>query len=170
MVRKVSYRINEAIKAAEIRLINQKGEQLGVVRTAKALEIAKKEGLDLVEVAPSAKPPVVKLLDFKRFLASQRKQEKIAKRRSVKTQLKEIRIRPNIGEADLNIRARHAEEFLKEEIRVKLTVVYRGREITHPEIGLEKLNKLIEMLKEVAKVGGEPARRGRTVEVILVPK
>lgn len=169
MVR-ISYRINQNIKAPEIRLINQKGKQVGVVKTAKALETAKKEGLDLVEVAPSAKPPVAKLLDFKRFLAEQKKEERIAQKRSAKTELKELRFNPNIGEADLNVRVKRAEEFLKKGDRVKLTVVYRGREAAHLEVGLNKINKMVELLKEVAKIVEGPTHRGKTVEAFLVPR
>ena len=143
---------------------------MGVMETSRALAIAKDRKLDLVEVSPSAKPPAAKLLDFQRFLLEQKKKEKVAKQRTTKTGLKEIRIKPNIGEADLNVRAKRAEEFLKGGDRVKLTVVYRGREITHPEVGLEKINKLTEVLKEVAKVGESPMRRGRTMEVILIPR
>lgn len=167
---KPSYRINQNIKAKEIRLIDQKGKQLGVVKTAEALKTAERRGLDLVEVAPSAKPPVAKLFNFQKFLLEQKKRGKIAKKRGVKTELKEIRIKPNIGEADLNVRAKRAEGFLKEGDRVKLTVVYRGREITHPEVGLEKINKLIEMLKEGARVGEGPTRRGRAMEALLIPR
>lgn len=167
---KLSYRINQNIKAKEIRLIDERGKQLGVMKTTKALETAKRKDLDLVEVAPSAKPPVAKLLDFRKFLREQRKKEKAARKRTVKTEIKEIRIRPNIGEGDLNTRARQAKEFLEEGDRVKLTVVYRGRETSHPEIGLEKINKLIEMLKEGARVGEEPIHRGRTVEAFLIPR
>lgn len=141
-----------------------------MVKIAEAMEIAKRKGLDLVEVAPSARPPVVKLLNFRKFLLVRRKKEKITKRKSPKTELKEIRIRPNIGEADLNTRAKRTKEFLKKGSRVKLTVFYRGREVTHPEVGLEKINKLIEMLKEVARVEEGPVQKKRAVEAILVPK
>lgn len=167
---KLSYKINQNIKAKEVRLIDQKGEQLGVMEISRALAIAKDRKLDLVEVSPSAKPPVCKLLDFKRFLLEKKRKEKTAKRKSTKVELKEIRIKPNIGEADLNVRARRAEEFLKEGNRVKLTVVYRGREMSHPEVGLEKINKMLEALKEVAKIEGEPTRRGRAMEALLVPR
>lgn len=165
-----AFRINQNIKAKEIRLVDVHGKQLGIIKTIEALAIAKRKGLNLVEVAPSAKPPVAKLLNFQKFLLAQKKKEKAAKKGSAKTELKEIRIKPNIGEADLNIRAKRAKEFLKKGDRVKLTVFYRGREVTHPEVGLEKINKLIEMLKEVARIGESPMRRGRTMEVILVPR
>lgn len=167
---KISYRINQNIKVKEVRLIDQKGEQLGVMETSRALAIAKDRRLDLVEVSPSAKPPVCKLLDFKRLLLEKRKKEKTAKKKGTRVELKEIRIKPNIGEADLNVRARRAEEFLKEGKRVKLTVVYRGREMSHPEVGLEKINKMLEALREVARIEGEPTRRGRTMEALLIPR
>lgn len=140
------------------------------MEASKALEIAKREGLDLVEVAPSTKPPVVKLLNFQRFLLERKKKKKVAKKRSTKIELKEIRIKPNIGEADLNTRAKRTREFLKRGNRVKLTVFYRGREVTHPEVGLEKINKFIEMLREVARVEESPVQKKRTLEAILIPK
>ena len=166
---KNSYRTNEAIKAPEVRVIGEGGKQVGVMPTAEALESARQNGLDLVEVAPSAKPPVIKIIDPKHYLFQQGKKEKATKK-GKRSELKEVRIRPNIGNYDLEIRARRAEKFLKEGDRVKLTVVFRGREITHPEVGLAKMGRIIELLKESGDPEKEPERKGRTLEVIINPK
>lgn len=167
---KLSYRINQNIKAKKVRLIDQKGKQLEVMEISRALAIAKDRKLDLVEVAPAAKPPVCKLWDFQRFLREQKKRRKAARRSSTRVELKEIRIRPNIGKADLNVRVKLAKKFLRKRNRVKLTVIYRGREISHPEVGLEKINALTESLKEIAKMEESPKRKGRSIEVTLVPR
>jgi translation initiation factor IF-3 len=165
---RVNYKINQEIKSGRVRLVDREGKQLGVVETAKALEKARKAGLDLVEVAPAAKPPVARLLNFRQFLLEKKKQEKKSKKKVTRSEVKEIRIRPNIGEADLSIRAKRTKEFLEEGHRVKLTVVFRGREITHPEIGIEKINKLLGLLAGEGKTMGKPRRKGRTIEVILL--
>lgn len=166
---KNSYRVNEEIKAAEVRIIDDKGKQVGVMPRQKALELAKEKELDLVEVAPSAKPPVVKIINVKHFLFQREKQEKAAKKGG-KSELKEFRIRPNIGENDLGIRVRRAEEFLKEGNQVKLTVVFRGRENAHPEIGLAKIKIMLEQLKEVGIPEKEPERLGKIIEVVINPR
>ena len=152
-----------------MRVIDADGKQIGVMDLSNALAIANKKGLDLVEVSPAAQPPVAKLLDFKRFLNERKKLDKIAKRES-RSILKEIRISPNISDGDLKIKARRAKEFLEKGCQVKVSVIYRGREITHPEIGLEKINGLLVMLTEDAKIMEPPKRVGRTVEATLTPK
>ncbi|OGC56092.1 translation initiation factor IF-3 [candidate division WWE3 bacterium RIFCSPHIGHO2_01_FULL_48_15] len=168
MVKRVSYRINEAVKAPEIRLIGEKGEESKVMPTKEALTLAREAGLDLVEIAPGAKPPVARITNFQRFLFQKEKEEKASKKGG-KSQLKEFRIRPNIGDNDLEIRTRRAEEFLRAGDRVKLTVVFRGREITHPEVGLEKVRRVIDLLKEVGSAEKDPQRMGRTYEVLINP-
>ncbi len=143
-----------------------------MMETNKALDLAREKNLDVVEVAPAAKPPVAKLLNFKQFVLDQKKKLKKVKaeKKIHKIELKEVRIKPNIGEGDLTTRAKQIEGFLKKGNRVKLTVFYRGREVTHPEVGLEKVKKLIEMLQEVAKVEESPTQKKRTVEALLSPK
>jgi len=165
---RLNYRVNQNIKAREVRVIDQTGEQLGVMPTSEALEAANRSGLDLVEVAPAANPPVAKLLNFKQFAFERKKQEKEA-RKSTRAGLKEIRMRPNIGEADLAIRAKRAREFLEEGNQVKLTVVFRGREITHPDIGLEKINGLTRALADDARLERAPMQKGRMITATLVP-
>lgn len=164
MVKGPSYRINHQIKSPKVRVIDAKGEQVGVMTTADALKLANEKELDLVEVASSAKPPVVKIINFKRWLFRKEKEEK-KKRRS---ELKEFRVRPNIGDHDLQLRASRAEKFLRGGDRVKLTVIFRGRELSHPEIGLEKLKKMTELLRGVGKPEKDPARVGRGYEITFV--
>jgi len=166
MVKKSSYRINHQIKSREVRVVDDQGEQLGVMETSEALKLSQKRELDLVEVAPSAKPPVVRVLDYKRWLFQKEKEEG---KKKIRTQLKELRIRPNIGDNDLEVRVRKAEEFLKDGDRVKLTVFFRGREIAHPEIGLEKIRRVTELLKGIGEPEKDPIRIGRGYEVTFIP-
>lgn len=165
---KNSYLLNEKIKVPEVRVIDEKGKQLGVVPTEEALALAREKDLDLIEVAPLAKPPVAKILDFQRFLFQRKKQEKTAARKG-RSELKEFRIRPNIGNNDLEIRVERARKFLQKGDRVKLTVVFRGREMTHLEVGLVKIKKMIDLLKEVGLPEKEPERLERTYEVVINP-
>ena len=165
MVGKPSYKINHQIKSPELRVIDEKGEQLGVMDTSAALKLALERELDLVEVAPGAQPPVAKILDFKKWLFQREKEEKKQQR----SELKELRIRPNIGDNDLEIRARRAEDFLGNGDKVKLTVVLRGRERAHPDVGLAKLNRLIDLLKEEGKPEKDPVVTGNGYEATLIP-
>ncbi len=149
-------------------MIDRAGKQIGVLTIHEARELAQKEGVDLVEVSPSAQPPVVRIVDLKKWLFERGKQSEGKKGK--KSELKEFRIRPNIGENDLAVRARRAEKFLREGDKVKLTVVFRGREFSHPEVGLEKLKKMTEFLKESGKPEGDPVRMERGYELNFVPK
>lgn len=162
-----SYRTNERIRAPQVRVIDENGQQLGVMPTAEALNTAKSRGVDLVEVAPFAQPPVVRIIDYKRWLFQREKQKE--GRKESKTELKELRIRPNIGENDLRLRVRRAEGFLRAGDKVKLAVIYRGREITHPEIGLQKIKTVSELLREVGKPEKDPERFERGYEVTFIP-
>jgi len=168
MVKALFYTTNERIRSPKVRVIDQKGKQLGVLDTKEALEMAQSEGLDLVAVAPSAKPPVAKILNYKKWLFQKEKQRKEGKKEK-RSELKELRIGPNIGDHDLERRVSRAEEFLKAGDKVKLSVFFRGRQRAHPEVGLEKINRVIGLLKEVGKPEKDPARSARGYEVILVP-
>lgn len=168
MVRKPSYRTNEHIRVPEVRVIDETGKQIGVLPTQEALKLARKKEKDLVEVAPGAHPPVVRIIDLKKWLFERGKQTEGKKGK--RPELKEFRIRPNIGGNDLIVKARRAENFLKEGDKVKLTVVFRGREFSHPEIGLEKLKKMEELLKDAGKPEGDPVRMERGYELSFVPK
>src|SRR3990172_5573532 len=166
-IKRPSYRTNEWIRSAELMVIDEDGKQLGVMATRAALEAARSKGLDLVEVAPSAQPPVVRIVNYKRWLFEREKQKGEASEK--RSELKELRFRPNIGENDLRLRARRAEDFLQAGDKVKLTVVFRGREAAHPELGLEKIRLITDMLKKFGKMEKEPARFDRGYDVMLLP-
>ncbi|MEX1061499.1 MAG: translation initiation factor IF-3 [Patescibacteria group bacterium] len=160
-----SYRLNQRIRSPQVRVIGEKGEQLGVMETGEALKIAQAQDLDLVEVAPNANPPVARILDFKKWLFQREKEEK----KQPKTALKEFRVRPNIGEKDLQVRVGRAEKFLKAGHKVKLAVIFRGRERVHPELGLEKIKQVTEFLKGTGKPEKEPKSIGRGYEITFTP-
>ncbi len=164
-ITQASYRLNQQIRSPQVRVIGEEGEQLGVMETTQALKLAGEKGLDLVEVAPNAQPPVVRVLDFKKWLFQREKEEK----KQPKTTLKEFRIRPNIGGKDLEVRVERAEGFLKDGHKVKLTVLFRGREKAHPELGLEKIKLVEDQLKGVGKPEKEPKSIGRGYEVTFIP-
>src|SRR3972149_10344208 len=166
-IKKPSYRINERIRATEVRVIDADGKQLVVMATRVACDSAQSRGLDLVEVAPAAQPPVVRIINYKRWIFEREKQKGEAGEK--RSELKELRFRPNIGENDLRLRARRAEDFLRSGDKVKLTVVFRGREAAHPELGLEKIRGLAETLKEFGKMEKDPVRAERGYEVTLLP-
>jgi len=160
-------RVNERIRAREVRLIGEKGEQLGVVPLSQALEIARKRNLDLVEVAATAEPPVCRLLDYGKYKYEQAKKEREARRSQKVSLLREIRLRPKIDSHDFEAKARTAKKLLAGGDKVKVTVRFRGREITHPEIGWRLLQRMSESLKEMAVVERQPLLEGRSMFLIL---
>lgn len=151
-----------------MRLIGENGEQLGVMPVKKALDIAKEHGLDLVEVAGGSSPSVCRILDYGRYRYEQTKKERKA-RQGQRSGLKEIRIRPRVQEHDLETKIRLAKRLLQEGDKVKLNVVFRGREITHPELGLRALQKVTDGLKDVAGIDGSPSLEGRMMNLVLTP-
>lgn len=151
-----------------MRLIGENGEQLGVMPIRKALDTAKENGLDLVEVAASSNPPVCKILDYGRFKYEQTKKERKA-RQGQRTGLKELRVKPRVQEHDLETKIRLAKRMLEEGDKVKVSVVFRGREITHPELGLRALQKITDGLKDIAGIDGSPALEGRMMHLVLTP-
>ena len=163
------YRINEYIQAPQIRVVDDKAKQIGVMRREEALKIAQEKGLDLVEVAPAAKPPVVKLINFKKFRyleAKKRRQEK----KSIKGgELKEIRLTPFIAKGDFEFRVKRAQEFLGEGNKVKVTVRFVGRQITRKEFGQELLRRFIKELELQSKSEHEPRWAGRKLFTTLAP-
>lgn len=141
---------------------------LGVISRDKALEIAREQELDLVEVAPMERPPVCKIMDYGKFKYEQTRKQR--KTKAHQQQLKEIRVRPQCGQADLDTKLRHAKEFLAEKDKVQITVQFRGREMAHTEVGLALVNDMVEKLAEVAKVERYPTREGRKIIAVLAPK
>ncbi len=162
-------RVNERIIAREIRLVGDKGEQLGIMPLIQAQETARKQNLDLVEVAPTAAPPVCRLLDYGKFKYEQAKKEHEARKSQKISLLREIRLRPKIGTHDFEAKARTAKKLLTEGAKVKVTILFRGREITHPELGRKLLQRMSESLSEVASTERHPAMYGRQMNIILMP-
>lgn len=163
-------RVNERIRVREVRLIDEDGTQLGVVQTRDALEIAREKGLDLVEVQPNAMPPVCRLMDYGRFRYEESRKERESRRKSKGAVLKEVRIYPKIGDHDLNTKARQAQRFLEDGDKVKVAVLFRGREMLHQEIGRELLKQVVEQLQPVSTVDQDARMEGRTMSVLLSPK
>ncbi|MCM8825320.1 MAG: translation initiation factor IF-3 [Candidatus Omnitrophica bacterium] len=150
-------------------MINEEGKQVGIVPRDQAIALAKEKLMDLVEIVPNANPPVCRILDFKRFLYEQKKKEKEARKKQKATQMKEIRLRPEISEHDYRFKKQHIEEFLKEGHRVKISVSFKGREILHKERGYNILQRLINDLGPIAKVEKSPHEEGRSLNIIIIP-
>jgi translation initiation factor IF-3 len=163
-------RINEKILVREVRLIDDQGNQRGIVPTAEALAIARQAGLDLVEVSPNANPPVCKLLDFGKYRFEQEKKLRESKKRQKLMKLKEIRMQPKIEEHDLSFKTRHIQEFLGEGFKVKVTIRFRGRELAHTELGRGVLDKVLEALGDTFVVDKPPQMEGRMMSMFLSPK
>lgn len=160
--------MNEKIRAPKIRLVDPDEGQIGVLTREEALKIAKEKSLDLVEVAPGSKPPVVKLIDFAKFKYDEAKKKKAKKGSSQDT--KTLRLRPFMDEHDLNIKLRKIEKFIKKGNRVKLQIRFFGREITKKEFGFELIKKTASALDKSAKLHGQPKLKGRAIEALIVPK
>ena len=162
-------RVNEAIRAREVRLVGDKGQQLGVMPLIQAREIARKQSLDIVEVAATTVPPVCRLLDYGKYKYEQAKKERQARRSQKIALLKEVRMRPKIGDHDFEAKARLAKKLLGGGDKVKVSILFRGREITHPDIGLRLLNRMAESVKEASSLERQPAMDGRRMVMILAP-
>lgn len=162
-------RVNEEITAPEVRLIDVEGGQLGVMKTSRALAIATEKGTDLVEVAPTADPPVCRLMDYGKFLYETQKRERDARKSQSKVEVKEIRLRPKTGEHDINYKLRDARRFLERGAKVKVRIRFRGREVTHPELARDLMIRIADELNDVAVVEKTPGMEGNTMLMILGP-
>ena len=162
--------MNEGIRAREVRVVDNNGEQLGIMSVREALSIAGERGLDLVEVAPSAKPPVCRIMDYGKHRYEQSKRDKAAKKKQKIVNVKEIRMSPKIDEHDFEVKLKAAERFLKSGDKVKVTVRFRGREIVHSNLARTKLDSLATQLKEVAVVERPPKLEGRQMIAVLAPR
>lgn len=151
-------------------MIDEEGEQLGVMPPYQAVRLAEDKGLDLVEVAPTAKPPVCRIMDYGKYLYQQSKKAQEAKKHQKTIQVKEVKFRPKIDEHDYEFKKNHVIRFLKDENKVKATVMFRGREVTHSEIGVEILNRLRDEVEELAAVEKHPKLEGYTMTMILAPR
>ena len=163
-------RINEQIRVREVRLIDDSGEQKGIVPTIEALRMAKEKDLDLVEVSPNANPPVCKILDYGKYRFEQEKKLRESKKNQKVLKLKEIRMQPKIGPGDLDTKAKHVQEFLEEGNKVKVTIRFRGRELAHTELGYDVLNEVLKRLTSAYVVEKQPAMDGKFMSMTIASK
>lgn len=163
-------RINERIRIREVRLIDEDGAQLGVLATRDALEIARERGLDLVEVQPNAIPPVCRLMDYGRFRYEESRRERDSRKKAKGATLKEVRLAPKIGAHDLQTKARQAQKFLEEGDKVKVSVLFRGREMLHQEIGRGLLDQVIVQLQPFGNLEQDARMEGRSMSIFMSPK
>ena len=162
-------RINDAIRAPEVRLIGVDGSQLGIYSNSNAQKIAEDQNLDLVEIAPNAEPPVCRIMDYGKYKYEQAVKAKKARKNQTKVAVKEMKFRPKIDTGDYETKKRHVMRFLDSGAKVKITIMFRGREMAHPEIGLNMLEKLAEDLKDVATVEVPPKLEGRNMHMLVAP-
>ncbi len=162
--------VNEQIKAREVLVIDGDGTQLGVMKTAEALDMAREKKLDLVNVAPNARPPVCRMMDYGKFKYEQSKRDREARKKQKITTIKEIKLRPNIDTHDFDVKAKRGIKFLENGDKIKVTVMFRGREITHPEIAYRLCQKLAKDLADYGVVEKPAKQEGRNMIMILTPK
>ena len=162
-------RINERIRVPEVRLIGEDGQQIGVLSTPDALRYAQDRDLDLVEVAPDARPPVCRVLDYSKYKYEQAQKLKQARKHQQQITVREIKFRPKIAQHDYDTKKGHVERFLRHKDKVKITIMFRGREVTHPERGVAILDRLAEELSELAVVEQRPVQDGRNMTMLLAP-
>ena len=165
----MEHQINEEIRDKDVRLISNDGEQLGVMSAKEAQDIAYEKGMDLVKIAPQAKPPVCKIMDYGKFRFEQAKREKEARKNQRVVEIKEIRLTPNIDIGDLNTKVKNACRFLKDGDKVKVSVRFRGREVTHSSLGQDLLHRFAELCSECSTVEKQPKLEGRQMLMFLAP-
>ena len=162
--------MNDEIRVPEVRLIGAEGEQLGVVPTRDALKSSEESGLDLVEVSPEAKPPVCRIMDFGKFKFQTSKRKAAARKKQKQIQIKEIKLRPATEEADYQVKLRNINKFLEQGDKSKITIRFRGREMSHPELGMQLLHRMVSDLTELGVVEQHPKFEGRQIVMVLGPK
>ena len=162
-------RINERIRVAEVRLVDEDGSQIGVVKTDDALAMAAERDLDLVEVAPNSRPPVARLLDYSKYKYEQEQKAKAARKHQQQVNVREIKLRPKIADHDYETKKGHVERFLRHGDKVKVTIMFRGREQAHPERGRALLERLFEDIDELAVIESAPQQEGRNMHMMLAP-
>lgn len=164
------YRTNQRIFATELRVLDAEGQQIGVLSKIEALRLAQEQELDLVEIAPMAKPPVAKIIDYNKFLYQLEKKKKEEKKKAKVSETKEVRLGPFMSDNDLQVMIRRGREFLEEGDKVKLVVKFRGRQITHPEFGKETIGKFVDSLKDISKIDREVHFEGKQLIALLSPE
>ncbi len=162
-------RINDRIRAREVRLVDPDGEQLGIKSLAEALNLAREQDLDLVEVAPLANPPVARIMDYGKFKFDAAQRAKESKRKAVHVGIKEMKYRPKIGPGDFDTKTRQVAKFLEEGHKVKITIMFRGREVFHPELGKKILDRIAEQMEGMGKSESDPRLDGRNMVMVLAP-
>jgi translation initiation factor IF-3 len=162
-------RVNRQIRISPVRVIAPDGEQVGILPVERALEIAEEQGLDLVEVAPTARPPVCRIMDYGKFRYEEQRQAREARKKQHHVQLKEVKMRPGIEDHDFEFKVRHARKFLIDGNKVKLTMMFRGRQMAHPEFGRQVLDRVFQELQDVSKVESNPVLEGRSMVMVLAP-
>jgi len=164
-----STRINDRIRVPKVRLIDEDGSQIGVVETDQALSLARERDLDLVEVAPDARPPVTRLLDYSKYKYEQEQKAKAARKHQQQVNVREIKLRPKIAQHDYETKRGHVERFLRGQSKVKVTIMFRGREQAHPERGRALLERLYQDISEIAVIEQQPLQEGRNMSMLLAP-
>jgi translation initiation factor IF-3 len=167
--RKREERINEEIRVPRVRLVDENGGQVGITATPEALDFAFKKGLDLVEVAPNADPPVARVMDYSKYRYEQEQRAKQARKHQLQIQIKEIKLRPKIGTHDYETKKGHVVRFLGQRAKVKVTIMFRGRETLHPERGRDLLMRLAEDVKDFGGIEQQPILDGRNMVMVLAP-
>ncbi|MDD5712164.1 MAG: translation initiation factor IF-3 [Smithellaceae bacterium] len=162
--------MNREIRAASVRVINAEGEQLGIISLTDALEEATKAGLDLVEVAPNSDPPVCRIMDYGKFRYQQSKKLQDARKSQTIIQLKEIRLRPKTEEHDLQVKIKHIRKFLEQHDKVKVTMMFRGREVAYADLGRKIMDEIKKALEDISMVDQFPKLEGRNMIMVLAPK
>ena len=170
LVIKEQLRVNDMIRAREVRLISETGEALGVMSARDALRVAQERGYDLVEVAPMARPPVCRIMDYGKYKYEQSKRDREARKKQKVVTIKEVKMRPNIEDHDFDVRRRQTEEFLKDGDKIKATIMFRGREVVHSELGKVVLDRLLDAVKDLCIVERPAKLEGKNMIMILAPK
>ena len=168
--RQPQVRVNYRIRVPEVRVIAADGTQLGIMTSQDAIRMAQEQTLDLVEVNPKADPPVCKIMDFGKYKYEEKKRANEARKKQNVVEIKEVKVRPKTDEHDLDTKIRHIRRFLEEGNKAKITVRFRGREITHPEKGREVLDDIIKALEGLINIEGNPAREGKAMTMLIAPK
>jgi translation initiation factor IF-3 len=163
-------RVNRQIRISPVRVIASDGEQLGILPIEEALATAEGEGLDLVEVAPNARPPVVRIMDYGKYKYEEARKARQARKNQHHITIKEVKFRPSIEEHDFDFKIRHARRFLEEGNKVKVTMMFRGRQIAHPEMGRDVMMRVAGVLEDIGKVEQVPSMEGRTMTMVVGPK
>lgn len=170
IVKEGGIRINQQIRAREVRVIDTDGKQIGILPLSEALRLAENKQLDLVEVSPTAVPPVCRIMDYGKFRYQQKKKVQESRKHQTQVLVKEVKLGSRTGEHDIEVKANHIRRFLEKKQRVKVSVFFRGREITHPELGREMLGKIYEKVQDIGAMEGQARLEGRNMSILVVPK